>query len=346
MFADSKGQRMILAKILNKGEALKKQYYDPKTVARDVLIASGRHPYERPLNVHLAGMLGKYLDLDSDVSTFEWEELDPGGPPIPEVQYVDIPATKPRFKLRERGIRKQRSRVSIADTTRQPEVEKRSTHTAPPGAAAQERPSINNHSQPVKFKKPSGLRHSLLASDAQATPATFDPTRLPQIQSDRAPVNESTVSMADAPPVLKKRGRPFGSKNKYPSMASLRNQAAGLSVNVPSRESRENTPRRDKIFKCKWKQCSVVLHNLDTLRKHIGRNHRPSTDDVAAGDGYTCWWKHCRFIDKDEATGDHHATKKFDDREEWIRHIEREHITPIAMKFGDGPSVAHVGKHT
>lgn len=334
---------MILAKTLNRGEALKKQYYDPKTVARDILIASGRHPYDRPLNVHLAGMLGKYIDLDSDVSTFEWEELDPGGPPVSEVEYVDIPATKPRFKLGERGIKRQKSRVNVGDKTRQPETETRQNGVAPPTVTAQARPSVDNQSQIAKLKKPSSLRHSLLASDTHATPATFDPTRIPQVQSDRAQVQES--SMADnSVTAPKKRGRPVGSKNKYTSMASLRNQAAGLSVNVPSRESRENTPRRDK-FKCKWKKCSVVLHNLDTLRKHIGRNHRPSIDDIGAGDGYTCWWKHCQYIQKDEE-GEFYVTKKFDDREEWIRHIEREHITPIAMRYGDGPSVAHVGKQT
>ena len=49
--------RTILARPINKSEALRKSYYDPKTVARDILIAAGRHPLERPLNAHLAGLL-------------------------------------------------------------------------------------------------------------------------------------------------------------------------------------------------------------------------------------------------------------------------------------------------
>jgi hypothetical protein len=33
-----------LVKPINKAEALRKSYYDPRTIARDILIASGRHP--------------------------------------------------------------------------------------------------------------------------------------------------------------------------------------------------------------------------------------------------------------------------------------------------------------
>lgn len=95
--------RQLLAKPLNKAEALRKSYYDPKTVARDILIAAGRHPREHPLNAHLAGLLGKHIDLDSDLSTFDWDTVDPGGPPMPEVQVVDIPAGPPRWTLGQRG---------------------------------------------------------------------------------------------------------------------------------------------------------------------------------------------------------------------------------------------------
>ncbi|ERF68702.1 hypothetical protein EPUS_05763 [Endocarpon pusillum Z07020] len=95
--------RHLLAKPLNKTEALRKSYYDPKTVARDILIAAGRHPGEHPLNAHLARLLGKHIDIDSDLSTFDWDSVDPGGPPMPVVQVVDIPAGPPRWKVGERA---------------------------------------------------------------------------------------------------------------------------------------------------------------------------------------------------------------------------------------------------
>lgn len=333
--------RMILAKTLNKGEALKKQYYDPKTVARDILIASGRHPYERPLNVHLAGMLGKYIDLDSNVSSFEWDEIDPGGPPIPQVDFVDIPATKPRFKLGER-VRSRKSRLSEMDKTRQPEMEKRESLAAPSVlnelALATSPNGVTPHGA-SRPPKPSGLRNSLIASDEHATPATLDPTL--------APPPRLTQETTEGTPVTKRRmGRPPGSKNKYPSMKAMREQAAAaanspLKVNVPMREP---TPTRDK-FKCKWRKCQTVLYNLDTLRKHIGRVHRPTSEE-ANSEGYTCWWKKCRFLKQEEGSTEWITTHSFPHWEEWLKHIERDHITPIAMKFGDGPSTEHVGKHT
>lgn len=336
-------QRMILAKSLNKSEALKKQYYDPKTVARDILIASGRHPYERPLNVHLAGMLSKYIELESDVSTFEWDEIDPGGPRMPQVELVDIPATKPRFKLGDR-IRSRKSRLpSEVDKTRPPVEEKRD-HIGTPSPLSQPAPMSSANGvtprDPGRPANPSGLRHSLIASDEHATPATLDPTLAPppQLKADTA---------GDTPVVKRRMGRPPGSKNKYPSMKAMREQAAAAATNSPLKinvPSREPTPTRDK-FKCKWRKCQTVLHNLDTLRKHIGRVHRPSADDVAA-EGYTCWWKRCKYLKQEEGSTEWITTKAFDHWEDWLKHIERDHITPIAMKFGDGPSIDHVGKHT
>jgi len=345
-FSDNKVDRMILAKTLNKNEALKKQYYDPRTVARDVLIASGRHPAERPLNVHLAGMLGKYIDLDSDVSTFDWDEIDPGGPSIPGVELVEIPATKPRFKMGERLPRKQKLPHDSVDRTRHPDREKRRDLPAPSPISKRvqgQTPSLE--SQPARFKNPSGLRHSLLASDEHATPATFDPTRVPPLlTSSKTPASTEQPAM-EATPTARRRGRPPGSKNKYPSLGGLRDQAAlaasGVKVNVPPRNA---TPPGKEKYKCKWVKCKTVLHNLDTLRKHIGRVHRPSPQPPADKEGYTCWWKKCQFLGHDD-TGAVIATKAFK-WDDWLKHIERDHIAPIAMKWGDGPSLRHVGKHS
>ncbi|KAK5060185.1 hypothetical protein LTR84_010069 [Exophiala bonariae] len=89
---------LVLAKPIDRAEGLTKTYYDPKTVARDILIASGRHPTERPLNGHMAGLLGKHIDIDSDLATFDWDAIDPGGPPMPQVAYVEFGAIPPQNK--------------------------------------------------------------------------------------------------------------------------------------------------------------------------------------------------------------------------------------------------------
>lgn len=360
--AELKGQRYLLAKPLNKEEALKKQFYDPKTVARDLLIATGRHPSERPLNVHLAGMLGKYIELDSDVGTFEWDEVDPGGPPVPKVEIGDVPASKPRFKLGERVQKKNRKprplAASVVDKARprQPDKENHANGVSSPTtqpaidtsvSATSKTPLLKDQLRKEAFKKPaSKLRHSLLASDEQATPAQFDPTKPPQLQSDHLPTKPSSASkpsMSQESTPRRKPGRPPGAKNKFPSVAGLKAQASDMKVkvNVPHRDS---TPPAKEKYKCKWKKCSTVLHNLDTLRKHIGRIHRPTSTD-ATNEGYTCWWKKCKYLKQDENTGDWMTTKVFDHWEEWLKHIEKDHVTPIALKFGDGPATSHIGKH-
>jgi hypothetical protein len=93
--------KMILAKKVNKAEALRRNYYDPKTVARDILITIGKHPSQTRLNSHMAHLLGTHIELESDLSTFNWEDIDPGGPPAPKTPWTDIPAGPPRFKARK-----------------------------------------------------------------------------------------------------------------------------------------------------------------------------------------------------------------------------------------------------
>lgn len=353
----SRPSGLLLAKPLNKDEALKKQFYDPKTVARDILIATGRHPSERPLNVHLAGMLGKYIELDSDVDTFEWDEVDPGGHPVPKVDITDVPASKPRFKLGERVGRKNKMKArSAIDKARGPDNEKRASDAATPSATqpalesqngvTPTTPSIKDQLRKDKFKKPaSKLRHSLLASDEQATPAQFDPTRPPEVRSDRSSVKPTSAAktLMSQDSIRRKPGRPPGSKNKFPSVAGLKAQASDLKIKIDVPQ-RGTTPAVKDKYKCKWKKCSTVLHNLDTLRKHIGRVHRPNSTDSSSG--YICWWKKCKYLKQDEETGEWISTKVFDHWEDWLKHIEKEHVTPIAVRWGDGPATSQIGKQT
>ena len=85
-----------IARPLSKADALRKSYYNPKTIARDILIAAGRHPAEAPLNAHLSRSLGKYIEVDSDLSTIDWDAVDPGGPPMPIVPTVNDSPHSPK----------------------------------------------------------------------------------------------------------------------------------------------------------------------------------------------------------------------------------------------------------
>ena len=67
-----------------RADALRRSAYDPKTIARDVLVAAGIHPTMASLNYHLGGLRSsfRHVEANSDLSTFKWDLIDPGGPPI------------------------------------------------------------------------------------------------------------------------------------------------------------------------------------------------------------------------------------------------------------------------
>lgn len=356
--------RTILARAVDRKEALRKSYYDPKTVARDILIAAGRHPTERPLNAHMAGLLGVHVELDSDLSTFDWDAIDPGGPPAPKVEYVDIPAGPPRFKIGDLVRRPgPRPRAEAESEPRLVETGNRDmqepTPPAPTGPLVGKfRTSLTRaaHDQgPARSElKPSKLRQSQAVNDETSSERAVTPQKQkPHLDSsprerllrstsrhDRQSMDADNMSSGGMYPSGKKRGRPVGSKNKHPSVTTMKQAARPQPfVEIPARSSPEGNP----IFKCRWRQCHAELHNLDTLRKHIARKHHP-TEEELNDHGYICWWKKCRYLVQDgtEISVEH----DFDSAEDWMDHINEDHLHKIALKLGDGPSAARIGKQT
>ena len=80
-----------LVQPINTIEALRHRPINVSTIARDILISRGEHPHERPLNFHLRdlAMNFKSVTTKSDLSTFRWDLVDPGGPP-PETMIPSI----------------------------------------------------------------------------------------------------------------------------------------------------------------------------------------------------------------------------------------------------------------
>ena len=62
-------------------DALRRSTYNPKTIARDILLSVGKHPVMAPLNAHLDVLKDRFkaVDNDSDLSTFRWDLVDPEG---------------------------------------------------------------------------------------------------------------------------------------------------------------------------------------------------------------------------------------------------------------------------
>ncbi|KAK5319174.1 hypothetical protein LTR93_007869 [Exophiala xenobiotica] len=349
----------ILAKPIKKDEALRKNYYNPKTVARDILIAAGRHPIERPLNAHMAGLLGKHIDLDSDLSTFDWDAIDPGGPPVPQVAFVDVPTEPPRYQLGQMVVRRN---VEKAQESRLPKPDKREMHALGDTTSTREEQrftlphshkQLNGHSRssivaqsPLRQDVPSESSLKRRKSNTSVTSLPPDPTRDRSTRSISINVRHSvegdkvqTMQPGSLYPSGKRRGRPPGAKNIHAGVRALKAAAdpAQISVTVSSQSS---LPQ----FKCRWKGCKAHLHNLDTLRQHIVKVHQPTQEDVDQF-GYICWWKRCQYLE-DDGKGGIGPSKTFDNMTAWLGHVEEDHLYQLAMKLGDGPSTKYIDPQT
>ncbi len=72
----------VIRPMNKRNDALRRDNYNAKTIARDILLASGKHPTMAPLNYHLEILKKRFrfVDNNSDLSTFRWDLVDPGGP--------------------------------------------------------------------------------------------------------------------------------------------------------------------------------------------------------------------------------------------------------------------------
>lgn len=113
--------------------------------------------------------------------------------------------------------------------------------------------------------------------------------------------------------------------------SGLRNEvlpSPGFAVVIASPVSKVSVPsRKHKIYKCRWKDCSAELHNLETLKKHT-YNH---IDDFDEADNFYCLWNGC-------GGGDGRGPLQFKSETSWHRHMNGRHLDHLAWKFGDGPS--------
>jgi len=82
-------KNQILVQPILRSKVARKSRYDPRTIARDVLLATGRHPTMRALNQHLMGLQellmthSEGVELNKfDLSTLRWDLIDPGDPVV------------------------------------------------------------------------------------------------------------------------------------------------------------------------------------------------------------------------------------------------------------------------
>jgi hypothetical protein len=362
-----------LVQPLDKHKALRRNTYNIKTIARDVLLACGRHPDERQLNAHLDLLRTNLpqINSDADLSTIRWDLIDPGEPP------------RGYFKL---GVQGAEAEEADDESTDNEDAGAR-TH-APAQAiggegAAEARVEASNPFKPKRRGRPP--RHSYpFNSTTVKTPRSASLDSRPSDMSASAPrpsaasVGYSAFRAAteygpDGKPLPKKKGRPVGWRKAIhgsptaqarlaanghtgplvnrpvPSKPStLRNVKTGIDepIMVHSRSpSIANNVPRYQSFKCKWQNCKAELHNFETLKRHVHKIHRKET----LGGILKCLWGDCgkevtSVEQKKNIFGQKHTRFTFNEDNKWREHLDNKHFSPMLWELGDGPASGLSGK--
>jgi len=229
---------------MNRALALRRSTYNPRTIARDILVAAGKHPVMPPLNYHLEGLKTKFrhVEITSDLSTFNWALIDPGGPPVKQ----QIKDSDSQAQI----IENQDEPVSVSASSKRPQVRIAVPNTAdgkhaiaasspakPPKGFFSKRSSLPNSRgfmpsrpsfgvSPGQPQAPPGQRVSQDAGDVSmlgAGEGSFFTNKRKGSGSNSAPstpqnslagVTQTGIRSSEGSSGRKRRGRPPGIKNR------------------------------------------------------------------------------------------------------------------------------------
>lgn len=336
-----------LVQPLNDADAAKKTSYDPKTIARDILIAAGRHPTEPALNHHLKRLRNVFTQVDtrSDLDTFRWDIVDaPGMQVLPKsVQAVEKSDSLPAMNghpnshqssLLQRPTNQEPSTVDWTHDSPQP-VESTPLRTPPsrPASSVRASPQQQQQRPPQLSLQIQQSQSRPEASAATPKPRASQPMveiKFPQTpHSSRLQTGKTSGEQRDQSAEStrkhsqpKPHGRPPKDRREKPQTEKMvgKRSASRVQVSIPL-----PAPVSYPVYACKWQNCPSELHNLDLLKRHLLKSHVPYT--------ITCDWSGCTCPDKMAAA-------------ELFDHVKTHHLEPVAWKLGDGPSVPRTGEDT
>ncbi|PYH99401.1 hypothetical protein BO71DRAFT_437496 [Aspergillus ellipticus CBS 707.79] len=295
--------RADIVQVLREEDAAEKMTYDPKSIARDVLIANGRHPTDEKLNHHLFRLrdIFTHVDYSSDLSTFRWDLVDPvdprdPGPPIPRPRPIAAPAPRP-------APGPPASSTPVNNTHLPP------PHSYLPSPRPGPHPGVQPSACPSQLVKkphaqvsfPPRPQPQQLPPTSQATP---QPHPRPQPSTPSTPSTSKAAGQGGTMSGQRPRGRPPGS-------GKARQQAPVAQSPVPY-----------QVFPCGWESCQSQMHNLEVMKKHVYKAH--------VSQNLICGWKGCTMKEPLPAAQLH-------------KHVKKDHLEAVAWKLGDGPSVPGTG---
>ena len=340
--ADHPIQRTQVALPLDKHRALRRSNYNPKTIARDVLLATGRHPDMRHLNAHYDQLKQVFQGLQSngaDLSTIRWDVIDPNGPG-PGAGLALLPDVMDEMMADD-------EESDAGSALDEPTHHDQDVSTNGVGLATH---GVHGPVGPAGRGKKNKFRQSDPGFRGAADSTPNKPRTVPQPTSEK-PSGYTALRATDPETGQKKKGRPIGWR-KWMQKDFAGEPGGDGDKGPPRRPGRPplkpSEPKPNyQIFKCLWQvprpECGCQLHNLDTLRQHVHKIHGKNLEyPMQSGNMvYLCQWQGCGRavpVNDGSRTVSRMEPRAFANLEEWKRHFETKHIRPVAWELGDGPA--------
>lgn len=264
-------------------DALRRSDYNAKTIARDILISSGRHPSMESLNWHLAGLRGRFasVNYDSDLHTFRWDLVDPGGDPPKLRKAINTSHRKesannsavpsPKDQRVSVVVESPSKRGFVPDFATRPLTEDSSPRkrgrpkknissggaasfvppgSVPPGSPVpQQSPDPNiTEIQTTSFSPINHPQPFTPVDKFNSTSSMFpggSASSLFSNANDATPSTNSDTSTPSSSRVPGRKGRPPGAKNKHTRVdKGIPKKSTPLKFEAPTRPATHTTPRK------------------------------------------------------------------------------------------------------
>ncbi|PWY94699.1 hypothetical protein BO94DRAFT_542968 [Aspergillus sclerotioniger CBS 115572] len=307
---------------LREEDAAEKLSYDPTTIARDVLIAAGRHPTEETLNHHLLRLRDVFIHVDSssDLSTFRWDLVDPldardPGPPQPRATAAPPP---PRPAPRPvPSLPVQQNNTFLSRPPQPPQPPQRSGPQ--PGVYLPARPPLPTQQPTQQLTQVLHVSVPQVPQPVSRPYSGFFHSR-PSVQHPPPASRAHPLSQARPPPLLSSH------PPSQPNTPTPTVQVAAMTGRRPGRPPASSKAQQPvaspqipySVFACGWTDCQAQLHNMEVLKKHVFKVH--------VSQQLTCGWKGCSHSESLPAAL-------------LFKHVKKDHLDPVAWRLGDGPSV-------
>ena len=248
---DENLKNVLVANIIDRKKALRRSTYSTTTIARDVLLATGKHPEMARLNAHLEPLLITFRRLDSasDLNTLRWDIIDPGNPLIDtslNPDYMNESADEGEEDEPEGNTTVRTQNINGGDGVAQILTVVRTPSAITNPILKKRRGRPPKHASSGHRTHPYGYEGGHVTNSGTAgTPSSVNPrnappnvthTPTPVSAGNSEPQGPSSTTRtngyvafrnavaADGTPLPKKKGRPVGWR-KYPTASSTPNSA-------------------------------------------------------------------------------------------------------------------------